>query len=876
MSDAPSTREKLTPLWDQYWEIKRQYPDVLLLFRLGDFYEMFADDATKAAETLNITLTSREAARGERIPMCGVPYHAIDRYLARLIAAGHRVAICDQMERAEFAKKLIRRQVTRVVTPGTVLEASMLEESSNNYLVAVAPGGEGQGFGLAACDVSTGEFLVTQFHGPDAERLLREELGRLAPPELLVPEELEGNPRWSGAGSWTLSPCPDPLNPRARARETLLRHFGVASLHGYGCEELPLAIAAAAMLLGYLRKRHIDAVQHVRSLSTYSTDEFMGLDRVARRNLELTQALGTGARARSLLSVVDATRTSMGGRLLRKWLEQPLLDPVRINERLAAVEALVENALLRGDLREQLRGVSDLERLSSRAGTGTAHPRDLAGLRDSLARLPALRELLSPDSPGLLAGIAARLEPLEDILTLLRTALVDDPPINLKDGGVIREGFSQELDDLRQSGGEGKAWIASLEATERERTGIKSLKVGYNQVFGYYIEITKPNLPYVPPEYDRKQTIANGERYTTSELKERERTIRNAEDRAAREEERLFRDVRQQVGGEAARIQVVARAIAELDVLAAFAETAVRHGYCRPVVEPEGPIEMRNGRHPVVERLNPDPFVPNDCRLDGQENRLLVITGPNMSGKSTYLRQTALIVLLAQAGCFVPADSASFGVVDRIFTRVGAQDDLAAGQSTFMVEMSETANILNNASPRSLVILDEIGRGTSSSDGLSIAWAVAEHLQQVGARTLFATHFHHLNDLAERLPGVRNFRAAVREDGHNVIWLHKIVPGGTDRSYGIQVARLAGLPDTVIERAREVLVDLEANGSGNGGSPAGPGPQVRVAEKSQKLQLTLFEAEEHPALRELRALDLSAMSPLEALTVLFHLQKNAS
>jgi DNA mismatch repair protein MutS len=868
--------ENLTPLFQQYWRIKQQYPDVLLLFRLGDFYELFADDAVTAAAALNITLTSRDAARGERISMCGVPYHSADRYIARLIAAGFRVAVCDQMEDARTAKQgLIRRKVTRVITPGTVLEDSMLEAKANNYLAAVAtPERDDAGFGLAVCDVSTGEFLATEVQGQDARQRLDEELARLAPAELLLSEEAAREEGWADlCQPWTVSPIPA-TGPRRAARETLLRHFGVSSLRGFGCEEMPRAIEAAAMLLGYLQLRHIDTLQHVRSLGTYSTTDYMGLDRTARRNLEITQALGDGGRARSLLSILDATRTPMGSRLMRRWLEQPLLDPERIRNRHDAVEPLSAHALLRGDLREHLGGVADLERLASRAGTGIANPKDLVRLRDSLGRIPVLRDCLSGASATLLTDLADRLEPLEDIDQLLASALVDDPPLSIREGGLVREGFSAELDRLKQSRADGKEWIANLELTEKERTGIKSLKVGYNQVFGYFIEVTKPNVPYAPSDYIRKQTTSNAERYITQELQEREKIILRAEEEINSLEARLFADVRQQVGGNAGRILGVARAVAELDTLSALAEVAVRYGYARPTVGTDERIEIRNGRHPMVERLADEPFVPNDALLDSGENRILIITGPNMAGKSTFLRQVALIALMAQAGSFVPADQAHLGVLDRIYTRVGAQDDLSAGQSTFMVEMSETASILNNATERSLVLLDEIGRGTSTYDGLSIAWAVVEFLQQVGARTLFATHYHHLNDLAERLPGVRNFRAAVKEDGHHVVWLRKIIPGGTDKSYGIQVARLAGLPERVVHRAQEVLAELESD-TGNGGrvQPAG---SVRVSERQAKIQMTLFEAEEHPAIEELRRLDLSVITPVEALTALYHLQKKVS
>jgi DNA mismatch repair protein MutS len=870
--------DQLTPLWKQYWEIKKQYPDVILMFHLGDFYEMFGEDAEVAAKALQITLTSREYAGGERIPMCGVPQHSHERYVARLIAAGHRVAICEQVEDPKFAKGLVKRKVTRVVTPGTVLEDSMLEAKANNYLAAVVPSQEeyeGASFGLALCDVSTGEFAVTEIGGPDAARRLSDELDRLGPRELLLPENLVE--RWNGwltqGRPWTLTPLKTEQFPRKTARQTLLDHFGVHTLRGFGCEELELAIEAARAVLAYLGQRHIEAAQHIRSITTYSASEFMCLDPTARRNLELTQSMWEGGRSRSLLSVLDSTCTAMGGRLLRKWLEQPLMDPIRINERLDAVEELTDSALLRGDLRERLAQVSDLERLASRCATGTANPRDLAALRASLQRIPDLQDLVRSCSSVYLSELAERLEPMDELAQRLETALVDEPPASVRDGGLIRAGYSPQLDELRQASGEGKEWIANLEATERERTGIKSLKVGYNNIFNYYIEVTKPNVHLVPPDYIRKQTTANAERYYTAALKERESIILGAEEKIQAMEERLFTELRDRVGREAGQILTVAAATAEVDVLVSFAETSVRNDYVRPRIDAGVTMEIRNGRHPVVEKLGSEPFVPNDVVLDTGDNRLLVITGPNMSGKSTYLRQVALIVLMAQAGCFVPAGQAIIGVADRIFTRVGAHDDLASGQSTFMVEMTETANILNNVSERSLVILDEIGRGTSTYDGLSIAWAVAEYLQQVGARTLFATHYHHLNDLAERLPGVRNYRAAVKEDGHHIIWLRKIVPGGTDRSYGIQVARLAGLPEGVITRAREVLADLEAGSNGvNSGLPS---PSAQVGE-TRKVQLALFEGEEHPVVDQLRKLDLTTMTPIEALTVLYQLQKRST
>ena len=870
-----NSKDGETPLFRQYWQIKKQYPDVLLMFRLGDFYEMFFEDAVIAAPILEVTLTSRPSARGERVPMCGVPYHAVERYIARLISAGRRVALADQIEDPRTAKGIVRRKVTRVVTPGTVVEDALLEARTNNYLVAISARPSDlvdADYGLAICDVSTGEFLVTELVGGDPRARLMDELERLAPAEVLLPEEAASAcEEWITEGhAWTLTPIEKEAFPRGTPRDALLKQFRVTSLRGYGCEEMPLAIEAAATIVNYLRHRHLDALGHIGGLATYSTDEYMGLDSTARRNLELTQSLWEGGRGRSLLAVLDETITSMGGRLMRRWLERPLLDVERINGRLDAVEELSRGALLRGEVRELLREVSDLERLASRAATGHASPRDLAALRRSLEIVPTLRLAISDCDAGLLGEVAERLESLDDLTSLIGAALVDEPPGSIRDGGMIRPGYSADLDELRGTSSESKEWIARLEVTERERTGIQSLKVGFNNVFGYYIEVTKANLESVPDNYQRKQTLANAERYITPALKEREAMVLGAEEKITALEQRLFSELRDQVGAQAPRVLAVAAAVAELDTLAGLAEAAVRRNYCRPTVSESPRIFIRNGRHPVVEALGEEPFIPNDCRLNTDDHRLLIITGPNMAGKSTYLRQVALITLLAQVGSMVPADEAEIGVVDRVFTRVGAHDDLASGQSTFMVEMHETAIILNNATARSLVILDEIGRGTSTYDGLSIAWAVAEGLHGIGAKTLFATHYHHLNDLAERLDGVQNFRVAVKEDGQDIVWLRKIVPGGTDRSYGIQVARMAGLPSGAIDRAGEILQELEA-----GNRDGGPAPDTRIRTQKQEVQLTLFEMADHPAVEALRDLDLSTMSPIEALNALDRLQKQA-
>ncbi len=858
---------KLTPMLQQYMAIKQEHPDVILMCRLGDFYEIFGDDAKVAAQELEITLTSREAGKAGRIPMCGVPYHSVDRYVARLISRGYRVAICDQVEDPKLAKGLVKREVTRVVTPGTVLEDSMLQAGSNNYLVA--PARRADTYGLAVIDISTGEFLVTEMTGQGAEQRFLDEIGRLSPAEALVPEEpdeLTTRIQEACSARFTSFSLDGFMSPR----DILLKHFGTSSLRGFDCEDYTAGIDAAAVIIKYLESTQPAALNHVRSLATYSTSGFMVLDAPSRRNLELTQSMFDGAKNKSLLQILDMTVTPMGGRLLKKWLEQPLLDVEAIRTRLDAVEALHENLLVRSGLRETLGRISDLERLMSRTVAKTANARDLIGLRDSLLALPEVGYALSASENAHLRSLADSMGALDSVAEIITAAIVEEPPIVLRDGGMIKPGFNEDLDTLRSAGRDGKSWIANLEAQERDRTGIKSLKVGYNSVFGYYIEVSKANLSAVPEDYIRKQTTVNGERFITPQLKEYEAMVLGAEERAIKLEYDLFCAVRDRVAEEADRILTAARAVAQVDVLCSLAEVAAVNRYCKPEVDGGTEIVIRNGRHPVVERLQRDElFVPNDALLDCGENQLLIITGPNMAGKSTYLRQVALITLMAQIGSFVPADSAKIGIVDRIFTRVGAHDELYSGQSTFMVEMNETANILNNATDRSLIVLDEIGRGTSTFDGLSIAWAVAEYIKGIGAKTLFATHYHHLNDLADTMSGVKNYRIAVKEDDERVIWLRKIIPGGTDRSYGIQVAKLAGLPKEVIERAKEVLWTLESNG----GSKGQIGRDTKVQARTERIQLTLFDAEPHPVLDELRKLDTSVMTPIEALTALYDLQR---
>jgi DNA mismatch repair protein MutS len=863
-----------TPMLQQYFRLKAEYPDVLLAMQVGDFYEFYGPDAEIAARELEIVLTGREDGSNGRIPMAGVPIHAYERYLAKLVQKGYRVAICDQIEDPKLAKGLVKRRVTRVLTPGTVVEDSMLDARANNYLVAAVLGDPIHGLGVV--DVSTGEFLTTEIAGEGRQQKLLDELFRLQPAEVLVPEDHEELIQTLREQlSATITPVPLQEWVGREGREILLRHFGVESLRGFGCEEFTRGLDAAALALRYLQQNQMTALEHIRTLATYSVERFMYLDATARRHLELTQNLMDGTRRYTLLASIDSTCTPMGARLLKRWLDEPLLEPDAIAARLDAVDALAQQSIRRDALRQMLRPLADLERLAARASTGTANARDLVALRQSLQRLPALyaeadallRELSQP--PTLLATLAPRLAPLSDLCALLERALVDDPPADLKSGGVIRDGYDPELDRLRQVRTDGKKWIAQLEAKERQRTGISSLKVGYNAVFGYYLEVSKPHLNKVPPDYIRKQTLANAERFITPELKEQEAILLGAEERINALEFELFSRVRGEVARHTPHLQSLARAIAEWDVLCAFAENAVRYRYVRPVVDTEDRIHIVGGRHPVVERFSEKPFVPNDCRLDPTQ-RLIILTGPNMSGKSTYIRQNALITLMAHIGSFVPAERAEIGLVDRIFTRVGARDELATGQSTFMVEMTETANILNNATPRSLVILDEIGRGTSTYDGLAIAWAVAEYLHAIGCKTLFATHYHYLNELANRLEGVANYRVAVKEQGDRVVWLHKVLPGGTDRSYGVHVARMAGVPPEVVQRAEQILREFERRGvQGATQPPASDAPTVRT----KKLQLTLFEAEEHPVLEALRALDITTLSPVEALLKLDELKR---
>ncbi len=847
-------KSRLTPARRQYLQIKSQYPDAIVLFRLGDFYETFDDDARTVAQVCDIVLTSRPIGRGERVPLAGVPYHAVEGYIARLIEAGHKVVVVDQIGNTPV-KGVVPREVTRVVTPGTVIEPTLLDEKRNNYLAALVV--DGRRAGIAHADITTGEFAVTELEDDDIWRAAGEELARLRPAELLIaPEQRE-------AVTTTAHITPYEVW-QFDARRVLCEHFGVTSLAGFGCERKPLAIRAAGSILHYLSETQKAALEQILTLNTYSTADFMTLDPATRRNLELTHTIREGKTHGSLLGVLDVTTTAMGGRLLRRWIDQPLLDRERIERRLSAVESLVNDTPTRVQVRSLLKGLPDLERLIGRVVQRVASPRDLLGIRRALEALPDLRRAIS-EIPYL---AHLELEPCAEVVELIARAIAEDAPATVAAGGAIRPGFSAELDRLLNAVREAKEWIANLERQERERTGIKNLKVGFNKVFGYYIEVTRANLAAVPDDYVRKQTLVNAERYIIPRLKEYEALILNAEEQRQEIESRLFREVCQRVAAAADRVLQAARELAQLDVLAALAQVAVDNRYVRPSLTNDEELHIVAGRHPVVElTMRREPFVPNDLHLSADE-RILILTGPNMSGKSTYIRQVALIVLMAQIGSFVPADRASIGLVDRIFTRIGAQDEISSGQSTFMVEMVEAAYILNHATHRSLIILDEVGRGTSTYDGISIAWAIVEYIHnhpRLGSRTLFATHYHELTDLARVLPRVRNYNVAVAEEGERVIFLHRIVPGGADKSYGIHVAKLAGMPRPVINRAEEILAQLERDAAR---SPGKRGRQVQV------LQLPLFQTT-NPALERLKELDVNSLTPIEALTTLYELQKLA-
>ncbi len=850
-----------TPMMRQYREAKAACPDAVLLFRMGDFYELFHEDARTAARVLHLTLTSRE--KGENaIPMAGFPYHQLESYLAKLIHAGFRAAICEQVEDPKQAKGLVRREVTRVVTAGTLVEDALLDPTESNYLAAVAPGDTA---GLAWIELSTGRFQACDV--PAAR--LADELARIAPSELLWPEGQDA-PR---GDRWRVTLRPAWSFGASAAAETISRHFQTAGVEGFGFDDAASpAVRAAGAALAYLAETQRTSLEHIERIEPYAASGVLQIDAATRRSLEITRTMREGRREGSLLAVIDRTVTAMGSRLLAEWLSQPLTDVLQIRARHDAVAELLESEGLTADLRERLSGVYDLERLLARVSTGRATPRDLSFLARTLRLLPALKARLTARSSGLLQRLERELDLCEEIRAKLDGALVDDCPLLSREGGFIRPEFSPELDNLRDLAAGGKQWIARYQAQEVERTGISSLKVGFNKVFGYYLEISHIHGAKVPPEYIRKQTVKNAERYVTPELKEYEEKVLAADERGKELEYELFTQLRDAVAGELRRIQGSARVLARLDVLASLAELARRQGYCRPEVVADPVLEIHDGRHPVLEAILPTgAFVPNDTQAGG-EQPLLLITGPNMAGKSTYIRQVALISLLGQMGSFVPARAAKLGVADRIFARVGASDELSRGQSTFMVEMTEAARILNTATSQSLVILDEIGRGTSTYDGVSLAWAIVEHLHdRIGCRTLFATHYHELTELDQTLSGVVNLNVAVREWEDQVVFLHKIVPGAADRSYGIHVARLAGVPRAVYRRAENILKKLEAE-HGSQSASGRRKPKLR-ATVDGALQLTLFEPAEHPLADKLRQVDLNGTTPLEALRMLKEFQE---
>lgn len=861
---------ELSPMMKQYFEVKNKNKDSILFFRLGDFYEMFYDDAKTASKELELTLTGKECGQDERAPMCGVPYHSYESYVARLIKKGYKVAICEQMENPATAKGLVKRDIVRVITPGTVVENSMLEESANNYICSLYI--DKGSFGICFCDVTTGELKCTGRNNiKEAESCIIEEISRYKPSEILfndnfldcktacnfIKERIECMGEQVDSSEYE----------KTTVEKTIHDHFDNKSPKelGFALFEEECCVSA---LIRYICETQKKGATRITNIEFYSDGAFMRLDLSARRNLELTETMRGREKRGTLLWVLDKTNTSMGRRLLRSYIDRPLLDPVKIDKRLSAVESLINDPMLAGDIAQELSGILDLERMMTRIVFGNASPREYKTLAASAEHLPKIKSLLKDSSCSLLSDICSRIDIIDDIKSLVDAAIKEEPPATLKDGGVINGGYNAELDELRDLASNIKEKITTIEATEKERTGIPKLKIGYNHVFGYYIEVSKSYQNLVPQEYIRKQTLANGERYITQELKELEEKVLGAHDKILVLEAKLFEDVRAQIAAQVNRVQATADAIAELDVLSSFAKVSSQYNYCRPVVDLSDNIEITEGRHPVVERmLHGAPFVPNDVLLDNRENQIAVITGPNMAGKSTYMRQVALITVMAQIGCFVPAKSAHIGIVDGVFTRVGASDDLSAGQSTFMVEMSEVAEILKNATAKSLLILDEIGRGTSTFDGMSIAHSVLEHIadkKKLGAKTLFATHYHELTDLENAYPNIRNYNIAVKKRGDDIIFLRRIINGGADDSYGIEVAKLAGIPNSVVKRAREILAALEE------------GKEVDKIAGMQKQrdvegQTTLF-APPSDVERILRQTDVETLTPIEALNLLFELK----
>lgn len=880
MKERFLSKMALSPMMQNYLATKEEYKDCVLFYRVGDFYEMFYDDAKMVSEELELTLTGKECGLQERAPMCGIPFHAADTYITKLIALGHKVAICEQVEDPKLAKGLVKREVIRVVTPGTVISQEELDETRNNYLMCIVCTSDR--YGMSIADISTGQCLVSE---TDTAQKLKDEIQKFMPSEIICNQSL----MVSGLDIEDLrtrlrisvSALDDYYFDDDSCQKILKKHFHVSSLKGLGLDDFSCGTIAAGALFQYLYETQKNNMEQMTSITPYFSDRFMLLDSSTRRNLELVETLREKQKKGSLLGVLDRTKTAMGARMLRSIIEQPLINKEEIEKRLTAVEELTGMPMIRDEIREYLQPVYDLERLSSRIAYQTANPRDLIAFKSSLQMLPFIRQLLTGFQGDLLKNVQNDLDPLEDLFHAIDDAIIDDPPMAMKDGGIIKDGYNEQVDKYRAAKKDGQKWLSDLEAEEREKTGIRTLRVKYSRVFGYCIEVTNSFKDKVPDYYQRKQTLTGSERYSTDKLRQIEEQITGAEDRLGSLEYELFSDIRDTIGKNVARVQRTARAIACLDVFCSFSYVAERNRYVRPKLNKGGKIDIRDGRHPVVEKMIPDElFISNDTYLDQQEHRVAIITGPNMAGKSTYMRQTALIVLMAQIGSFVPASSANIGLVDRIFTRVGASDDLASGQSTFMVEMSEVANILRNATSDSLLILDEIGRGTSTFDGLSLAWAITEFVadpKKIGAKTLFATHFHELTELEGKIAGVNNYCVAVKEKGDGIVFLRKIVKGGADKSYGIQVARLAGVPEAVLARAKEILDQL----SDADITAAIKNLTESRAKKSRPhhydtvdmQQMSLFDTTDNDKIiNEIREIDISTMTPLDALNMLNHLQ----
>ena len=876
---TPIDIKKLSPMMAEYVKTKQQYKDCILFYRLGDFYEMFFEDALTVTKELEITLTGKDCGLEERAPMCGVPFHAAETYINRLIEKGYKVAICEQVEDPKKAKGLVKREVIRVVTPGTTLDAASLDESKNNYLMSIVSMEDH--FGCAIADISTGDCFLTEVDKP--QKLL-DEINKFVPAEIICNDAFFMSGVDTDDLKNRLGICVFPLDAwyfdDSLCKRTLKEHFHVNTLEGLGIQDYDSGVIASGALFLYLQETQKSALSHMAGIRPYAAEKYMLIDSSSRRNLELVETLREKNKRGSLLWVLDKTKTAMGARTLRSYVEQPLIDAQEINRRLEALEELNKSPMLRDEIREYLNPIYDLERLISRISYQSANPRDLVAFASSLEMLPHIRQILKDFKTPLLTELYEDMDPLEDIAALIKSAIVEEPPLAQKDGGIIREGYHEDVDKFRRSRTDGKKWLTELEAREKERTGIKNLKIKYNRVFGYSLEVTNSFKELVPENYIRKQTLTNAERYITQELKDLEDLILGAEDKLYALEYELFCEVRDKVGAEVVRIQKTAKAVAALDVFASLALVAQRNNYVRPKINESGVLDIKNGRHPVVEQMiEHDMFIANDTYLDNQKKRVSIITGPNMAGKSTYMRQTALIVLMAQIGSFVPADKANIGIVDRIFTRVGASDDLASGQSTFMVEMTEVANILRNATAKSLLILDEIGRGTSTFDGLAIAWAVIEHISDTklcGAKTLFATHYHELTELEGKISGVNNYCIAVKEKGDDIVFLRKIVKGGADKSYGIQVAKLAGVPDSVIRRAKELveeLSDADITAAVKDLTSASKKKQKIVYDQVDMAQMSLFDTvQDNDIVEEIRNLDMSHLTPMEAMNILYNLQ----